>query len=102
MPKIQHQATDILQFHSYPNASENFKIADNVLYLSTGALINTGAKIKWLPRLSGNTYVQVEGRLLVVWPESDDTYARKYIFKKETAFDILKKKVGDKKAVNIQ
>ena len=91
-----------LQFHGYPNASENFKITNNVLYLSTGTLINTGAKIKWLPKLSGNTYVQVQGRGLITWPENDNDYPRKYMFYIDTALDIMKTKIGDKKAVIVQ
>lgn len=91
-----------LQFHNYPNASENFKITDNVLYLSTGPLIKTGAKLKWLPKLSGNTYVQVEGRVLAAWPERDDSAPKEYLFLKDTALSILENKIGDKKAVIVQ
>ena len=56
------------QGYGYPNAAENFRIVDNVFYLSTGALLQTGAPEKWQPELDGNTYVQNDGGVLVVWP----------------------------------
>ncbi len=55
------------QGYGYPNAAENFRIVDNVFYLSTGALLQTGAPEKWQPELDGNTYVQNDGGVLVVW-----------------------------------
>lgn len=86
-----------LHFHYDPNASENFKITNNIFCLSTGPIIHTGAKLKWLPKLSGNTYVQVEGRLLAAWPESDDKQPTRYLFLKIPHLIFLRKSLEIKR-----
>lgn len=63
--------------YNCPNASENFRIINNVFYLSTGPLLQTGAPEKWQPELDGNTYVQSEGGILVAWP-SEEGYRINY------------------------
>lgn len=63
--------------HNCPNASENFRIVNNVFYLSTGSLLQTGAPEKWQPELEGNVYVQSEGGVLVAWP-SEEGYRINY------------------------
>ncbi len=84
-----------LMFHFYPNASENFKIKNNLLYISTGSLITTGAKLRWLPILSGNTYVQDTGATLAYWPYSDEHFPKGYLFFNDTALDIIRNVLGD-------
>ena len=85
--------------HSYPNAAENFRIVDNVFYLSTGALLQTGAPEKWLPELDGNTYVQNDGGILIVWP-SEEGYQMQYPYyynaDRDTVTDVIRDVLGDK------
>jgi len=50
-----------------PNTSKNFRMINNIFYLSTGTLLYSCAPEKWLPELDGNTYVQNEGGLLGSW-----------------------------------
>lgn len=46
------------------NEAENFVIKDNIFDLSTNQLLNLGSQAGTAPKLSGNTYVQVYGKLL--------------------------------------
>lgn len=49
------------------NPSENYKITNNIFYLSTGYLLATPTALEYLPKLSGNTYVQLPGERVAQW-----------------------------------
>ncbi|MBR3874315.1 MAG: hypothetical protein IKJ26_09140 [Clostridia bacterium] len=90
------------QGHGYPNASENFRIINNVFYLSTGPLLNTGAPEKWQPTLDGNTYVQNEGGILVAWPGKEGyqvNYAYYYNDRQDTVTDVIRDVLGDENGI---
>ena len=88
--------------HWAPNASENFRIINNVFYLSTGPLLQTGAPKKWQPDLDGNTYVQNEGGTFITWL-NDDGYVVPFAFyyndRKDTVTDVIRDVLGDENAV---
>jgi len=84
--------------HWDPNAAKNFKIINNVFYLSTGPLITTAANLEYLPVLDGNTYVQNELGVLAIWRNDDNevcTYPFEY---SEKTVDIIKNILKDKNA----
>lgn len=84
--------------HNAPNASENFRIVNNVFYLSTGPLLQTGAPEKWQPELEGNTYVQNEGGILVAWPNEEGyqtNYPYYYSEHRDTVTDVIRDVLGD-------
>jgi len=91
------------QGHAQPNAAENFRIINNVFYLSTGSLINTGAPKEWQPVLDGNTYVQHEGGVLAYWT-TDDGYGHPetFIYESATALDIIYNILGDENGVILE
>ena len=60
------------QGHQYPNVSKNFRMENNVFYLSTGPLIATAASKENRPMLNGNTYVQNPYGILAVWPQQEE------------------------------
>lgn len=89
--------------HSAPNASKNFRILNNVFYLSTGPLLQTGAPKKWQPKVEGNTYVQNDGGILIMWPGIEGEgrqvlYPYFYNEYRDTVTDTIKNVLGDKKA----
>lgn len=87
--------------HNAPNASKNFRILNNVFYLSTGPLLQTGAPAKWQPKVEGNTYVQNDGGVLIMWPGSDGRqilYPYYYNEHRDTVTDIILNILKDKKA----
>lgn len=87
--------------HWAPNASRNFRILNNVFYLSTGSLLMTGAPEKWMPELDGNTYVQNDGALFVCLPndEGDGThYAFFYNENRDTVTEVIRDRLGDMNA----
>lgn len=84
--------------HAAPNASENFRIVNNVFYLSTGSLLQTGAPAKWQPELDGNTYVQNEGGVLVSWLSKEGyqtTYPYYYSEDRDTVTNVIRDVLGD-------
>ena len=84
--------------HNTPNASKNFRIVDNVFYLSTGTLLQTGAPEKWRPQLEGNTYVQNNKGLLAGWPNQEGyqtNYAYYYDQYKDTVTEVIRDILGD-------
>lgn len=84
--------------HDAPNASENFRIVNNVFYLSTGPLLQTGAPEKWQPELDGNTYVQNDGGTFIVWPGEDGnpvSYLYYYDDSRDTVTDVIQNVLGD-------
>lgn len=86
------------QGHNDPNASENFRIVNNVFYLSTGPLLNTGAPEKWQPKLDGNTYVQIEGGFLACWPGAEGyqvNHVYYYNDHQDTVTDVIRDVLGD-------
>jgi len=87
--------------HWAPNASENFRIINNVFYLSTGPLLQTAAPKKWQPELDGNTYVQNEGGVLITWL-NDDGYVVPFGFyyndRQDTVTDVIREILGDRHA----
>lgn len=90
--------------HSAPNASENFRITNNVFYLSTGPLLQTGAPQKWQPELDGNTYVQNESGVLINWNWTNDKgfwvpYIYHYTEHLDTVTDVIRDVLGDKNGV---
>lgn len=92
-------ASSAYQGHGTPNASENFRIVNNVFYLSTGPLLNTGAPEKWQPELDGNTYVQNEGGLLIAWFTEAEGYQKNYAYyynaHRDTVTDVVRNILGD-------
>ncbi len=95
--KAQYSAA--YQGYGSPNASENFRIVNNVFYLSTGALIHTATREEWQPELEGNTYVQNEGGTLAVWM-GDNGYSANYPFyysdSRDTVTEVIQNVLGDK------
>jgi len=89
--------------HPCPNTAINFRIENNVFYLSTGPLIFTWAKQDSLPVLSGNTYAQSEGCPLASWTSGDgqgsDRQGTVYWYREDTALDIIQNVLGDKTGV---
>ena len=85
------------QGYDDPNAAENFRIVNNVFYLSTGALLQTGAPEKWRPELDGNTYVQNDGGVLIVWPSEgyQMQYPYYYNAQRDTVTDVIRDVLGD-------
>jgi hypothetical protein len=85
--------------HAYPNASENFRINNNVFYLSTGPLLTTGAPEKWQPTLDGNTYVQSDEGLLISWFTEEEGYQKNYPYyyneHRDTVTDVIRDVLGD-------
>lgn len=81
--------------HGFPNASENFRINNNVFYLSTGPLLTTGAPKKWQPTLDGNTYVQNEGGLLISWFIEEEDYQKNYSYYYNEYRDIVTEVIRD-------
>lgn len=88
--------------HAYPNASENFRIVNNVFYLSTGPLLTTNAPEKWQPKLEGNTYVQNEGGLLATW-RGEAGYPLNYPYSYDNHYDsvtpVLREVLGDETGI---
>ena len=89
------------QGHNYPNVSENFRMENNVFYLSTGPLISTAAAKENRPVLNGNTYVQHPGGILAQWPmgdEYDEFGVMKYPYSDKAA-DYVRDILGDKNGI---
>ncbi len=84
--------------HQDPNTAINFRIENNVFYLSTGPLIYTGARRDSLPVLSGNTWAQSEGCPLARWTNESGQPAT-YWYHEDTALDIIQNTLGDKTGV---
>ena len=82
-----------------PNTSENFRINNNVFYLSTGPLLTTGAPEKWQPTLDGNTYVQSDGGILISWFTEEEGYQKNYPYyyneHRDTVTDVIRDALGD-------
>ncbi len=55
--------------HSYDIPASDFVFRNNVFYLSGGALLKTVSRREWLPKMEGNTYVQTEDSIFVVWTD---------------------------------
>lgn len=90
------------QGHNDPNASENFHINNNVFYLSTGPLLQTGAPKKWQPELDGNTYVQSEGGILAAWPDEEGNrilYGYYYNSRQDTVTEVIRNILGDRSGI---
>jgi len=87
------------QGYDDPNASENFRIVNNVFYLSTGPLLQVGAPEKWQPDLDGNTYVQSEGGLLISWFTEEEGYLKGYPYyyneHQDTVTEVIRDILGD-------
>lgn len=85
--------------HISPNASENFRINNNIFYLSTGPLLTTGAPEKWQPTLDGNTYVQSDGGLLISWFTEEEGYQKNYSYyyneHQDTVTEVIRGILGD-------
>lgn len=85
--------------HISPNASENFRINNNIFYLSTGPLLTTGAPEKWQPTLDGNTYVQSDGGLLISWFTEKEGYQKNYSYyyneHQDTVTEVIRGILGD-------
>ena len=62
--------------HSCDIPASNFVFRNNVFYLSAGALLKTGSRPEWLPKMEGNTYVQTEDFIFAIW--TDETIERGY------------------------
>ena len=90
--------------HNAPNASENFRIVNNVFYLSNGPLLTTGAPKKWQPELDGNTYVQGEGGILAAWPgeEGYQYYPYYYTAQRDTVTEVIRDILGDKNGIALE
>lgn len=93
--------------HGDPNASENFRIVNNVFYLSTGALLTTGAPEKWRPNLDGNTYVQSDGGILAAWPSDGEedyriNYPYYYNAKQDTVTEVIRDVLKDKHGTTLK
>lgn len=90
--------------HNAPNASENFRIVNNVFYLSNGPLLTTGAPKKWQPELDGNTYVQGEGGILAAWPgeEGYQNYPYYYTARRDTVTEVIRDVLGDKNGIALE
>lgn len=90
--------------HNAPNASENFRIVNNVFYLSNGPLLTTGAPKKWQPELDGNTYVQGEGGILAAWPgeEGYQNYPYYYTARRDTVTEVIRTVLGDENGVALE
>lgn len=90
--------------HNAPNASENFRIVNNVFYLSNGPLLTTGAPKKWQPELDGNTYVQGEGGILAAWPgeEGYQYYPYYYTAQRDTVTEVIRTVLGDENGVALE
>ena len=90
--------------HNAPNASENFRIVNNVFYLSNGPLLTTGAPKKWQPELDGNTYVQGEGGILAAWPgeEGYQYYPYYYTAQRDTVTEVIRDVLGDKNGIALK
>ena len=89
--------------HVSPNASENFRINNNVFYLSNGPLLQTGAPEKWQPTLDGNTYEQSDGGLLISWFTAEEGYQKNYAYyyndRKDTVTDVIRDVLGDENGI---
>jgi len=81
--------------HQSPNTAVNFRMENNVFYLSTGPLLYTWAKQDSLPVLNGNTYAQSEGSPLAGWT-SEEEKGTTYWYHEDTALDIIQNVLGDK------
>ena len=85
------------QGYDDPNTSENFRVENNVFYLSSGFLINPGGVMEWLPEFSGNTYVQSKNGGLFTYP-SGEGYQIQYT-NSSNANDIIKNVLGDENGI---
>lgn len=92
--------------HGSPNASENFRIVNNVFYLSTGPLLQTGAPEKWQPELDGNTYVQSDGGLLISWFTDEEDYQKNYPYyyneHQDAITDVIRDVLGDENGIALK
>lgn len=91
--------------HGAPNASENFRIVNNVFYLSSGPLLTTGAPKKWLPTLDGNTYVQGEGGILAAWPGEEGyqiNYPYYYTAQRDAVTEVIRTILGDENGIALE
>lgn len=89
------------QGHNYPNVAENFRMENNVFYLSTGPLISTAAAKEHRPVMSGNTYVQHPGGILAQWPmgdEYDESNVMMYPYSDKAA-DYVRDILGDENGI---
>jgi hypothetical protein len=82
--------------HGYPNITENFRMENNVFYLSTGPLIQTAATKEHLPVMNGNTYVQHPGGDLAYWPVEDEYVGNGVTYPfSDKAVDYVREILGD-------
>lgn len=98
--KAQHSSA--YMGHNHPNASENFRIVNNVFYLSTGPLLSTGAPEKWQPELDGNIYVQNDGGILAAWSHEGGyqaSYAYYYNSHQDTVTEVIRDVLGDEHGI---
>ncbi len=90
-----------IQLWTYPNASENFVIQNNVLYLSKERLLDNGSELQWMPKLSGNTYVQTSDGMLGTWTNPDGIGWNDHYIYMANIDEILRDVFGDKTGVVI-
>jgi hypothetical protein len=64
---IDKQYISGINFWDGPDVNNGIYLTNNVLYRSKGALIHLGMPDQYLPKLSGNTYVQDANGALAVW-----------------------------------
>ena len=88
------------QGHAYPNMAENFRIENNVLYLSSGPLINTAAAKEHQPVLDGNTYIQTEGNILACWMTGNGYgHPKTFICESSNMQEVVTDILGDKNGI---
>lgn len=88
------------QGHGDPNVAENFRMENNIFYLSTGPLIATAAAKEHRPVMSGNTYVQHPGGILAVWPTEEEYVGYGIIYPySDKAADYVRDIPGDKNGI---
>lgn len=90
-----------IQLWTYPNASENFVIQNNVLYLSKERLVDNGSELQWMPKLSGNTFVQTSDGMLGTWRNPDGIGWNLHYIYMQNIEDIVHNVLGDKTGVVI-
>lgn len=89
------------QGHEYLNIAENFRMENNVFYLSTGPLIATQTQEQYLPVFSGNTYLQNPNGILAKWPDPETGKPTYYTFN-ENAMEYIKEILGDETGIILE